>query len=72
MTSECGGCGSTLADRKNYRERNAGSRAEYDSIPVDTCLCPHCGAQKCCQCDMGDDVQCNGCESDGEQEDGGE
>ena len=24
--------------------------------------CPHCGASKCHWCDMGDDVECVGCE----------
>lgn len=24
--------------------------------------CPHCGAQKCAFCDMGDDVACSSCE----------
>lgn len=26
--------------------------------------CPHCGAEKCPTCDMGDDVECPNCEGD--------
>ena len=24
--------------------------------------CPHCGATKCCICDLGDDVECGNCD----------
>lgn len=54
----CNGCGSTQADREDYRKRN-----KDDSIPVDTKNCSHCGAEKCCMCDMGDDVLCMSCEA---------
>lgn len=27
-------------------------------------LGPHCGADKCCMCDMGDDVRCMSCENE--------
>lgn len=27
-----------------------------------TKICSHCGSQKCSSCDMGDDVECPGCE----------
>lgn len=55
---ECPCCGSSLADREGYRARNNDS-----DIPVDLKRCPHCGSEKCCMCDMGDDVPCLGCES---------
>jgi hypothetical protein len=63
MTDECSGCGSTRADREQYRKKNSD-----DTISVDTKLCPHCGAQKCCMCDMGDDVACTACEGHGDDE----
>jgi hypothetical protein len=54
---ECSGCGSSVSDRENYRKRNGDQ-----SIPVGTKNCPHCGNEKCCMCDMGDDTSCLGCE----------
>lgn len=56
---ECSGCGSSRADREDYRRRN-----NDDSIPTALKNCPHCGAEKCCMCDAGDDVQCMACEGD--------
>lgn len=63
MSEECAGCGSSQKDREDYR-----GRYNDPAIPVDLKKCPHCGAQKCCMCDMGDDVECmscdNGCPND--------
>lgn len=56
--SECPGCGSSQADREAYAKRHLGD----DTIPTALLNCPHCGAQKCCMCDMGDDVLCLSCE----------
>lgn len=53
---DCPGCGSSLADREDYRKRN-----KDDSIPTGLKNCPHCGSQKCAMCDMGDDVECGSC-----------
>lgn len=50
---ECPGCGATDGDRK----RNQPTR------PQGLSECPHCGAEKCCMCDMGDDVECGSCHS---------
>ena len=57
----CAGCGSDLLDREQFRARN-----KDDTIPTGTKLCPHCGTEKCCMCDMGDDVACMACEGSDE------
>lgn len=44
----CSGCGSTPPER----QRHGGPQMRE---------CPHCGADKCCLCDMGDDVWCGAC-----------
>lgn len=54
--NECPSCGSTLADRNDYRRRN-----EADGLSTKLKRCPHCGSEKCCMCDMGDDVECPSC-----------
>ena len=53
--NECPGCGSTPSDREVYASKN--------SEPTNTALksCRHCGTDKCCMCDMGDDVECVSC-----------
>ena len=48
---ECDGCGSTAAERRSNRPDDPGGLT----------ACPHCGAMKCCMCDMGDDVGCGSC-----------
>lgn len=49
---ECPSCGASAADRAhNKPERPQG---------LDTC--PYCKSEKCCMCDMGDDVECPSCE----------
>lgn len=50
---DCGGCGSTAADRIRS---NPGEQQG-------TWICPHCGAEKCLMCCMGDDVECGNCDS---------
>ena len=49
----CGGCGSTLADRRHSNP------LEQHGLSA----CPHCGAEKCTVCDMGDNVDCGSCET---------
>jgi hypothetical protein len=51
---ECPSCGATDGDRK---------RNQPDA-PQGLSECPHCGALKCCMCDMGDDVECISCNED--------
>lgn len=53
-TDECQGCGATA----NERKRNQPTQ------PQGLANCPHCGADKCCLCDMGDDVNCGNCPED--------
>ncbi len=53
---ECPGCGSSVSDREKYREQH-----DDTTIPIDLSKCPHCGAFKCCMCDMGDDTECISC-----------
>lgn len=50
----CGGCGSTLADREKFA-------AGADDVPLSIGACPYCNTDKCCMCDMGDDVNCGNC-----------
>lgn len=61
MSNECPGCGSKQHDRENYRKQHSD-----DSIPLDLATCGHCGAKKCCMCDMGDDVECISCNQHGD------
>ncbi len=49
---DCQGCGATCTDRQ-YNKPDA-----LQGISE----CPHCGAEKCCMCDMGDDVECISCD----------
>lgn len=51
---ECGGCGATAADRNLNRGED----------PQGLSKCPHCDADKCCMCDMGDDVECISCSNE--------
>ena len=53
-TMDCEGCGSTAEDRKKNRPNDRQG----------TSICPHCGTEKCCMCDMGDDVECGNCTED--------
>ena len=48
---ECPSCGATARDRKQNKP--------CEPQGLDTC--PHCSAEKCCMCDMGDDVECISC-----------
>ena len=48
---KCPSCGATEVDR----------RMNKPSEPHGLETCPHCGAKKCCMCDMGDDVECLSC-----------
>jgi hypothetical protein len=50
-TDTCPGCGATARDRA----RNMPAR------PQGLETCPHCDTEKCCMCDMGDDVECISC-----------
>lgn len=50
---ECHGCGSTHAERVAAGRTYAGLSQ-----------CPHCEAEKCAICDMGDDVECGSCPPD--------
>ena len=47
---ECFGCGSSFVERNKHSHG-----LSYKKI------CPHCGSEKCCMCDMGDDVECGNC-----------
>jgi hypothetical protein len=49
---ECPGCGATGSDRLSNKPKD----------PQGLATCPNCGAEKCCMCDMGDDVECISCE----------
>lgn len=55
----CPGCGSSLQERLSKATR-------YPSERISTAIreCPHCGAGKCCMCDMGNDVECPSCPDD--------
>lgn len=46
---ECPTCGATASDRQRHAE------------PQGLWKCPHCSSEKCCMCDMGDDVECGAC-----------
>ncbi len=49
---ECPGCGATAAERQRNKP----------GAPQGLSECPHCGTEKCCMCDMGDDVECISCD----------
>lgn len=49
----CGGCGATFIDRRRNQPEEPQGLSE----------CPHCGADKCCMCDLGDDVECGSCDA---------
>lgn len=51
---DCPGCGSAHGHRVKFA-------AGADDVPLGLGTCPHCGAKKCCLCDMGDDVECISC-----------
>ena len=51
---ECPSCGASEADR-------AGNKPN-DPQGLETC--PYCNAEKCCMCNMGDDVECLSCDPD--------
>ncbi|WP_162854862.1 hypothetical protein [Pseudaquabacterium pictum] len=53
---DCGGCGSTAAERLKNKPGETQEVRE----------CPHCYSDKCCMCDMGDDVECGNCPDEGE------
>ena len=48
---ECRGCGAGPYDRRHNKP----------SDPQGLSSCPHCGSDKCCMCDLGDDVECGNC-----------
>lgn len=48
----CGGCGATPEDRANP--------GNYLGLLI----CQFCDSDKCCMCDMGDDVECGNCPDD--------
>lgn len=50
----CPGCGATAKDRARNKPGE----------PQGLETCPHCDTEKCCMCDMGDDVECISCNSD--------
>jgi len=50
-TDECPSCGATARDRLSNKPNE----------PQGLETCPHCMAEKCCMCDMGDDVECQSC-----------
>lgn len=47
---ECPSCDSTYKDRNDTGNTYTGLSE-----------CPYCGTEKCCICDMGDDVECPSC-----------
>jgi hypothetical protein len=49
---ECPSCGATA----RYRKQNKPSE------PQGLWECPYCHTEKCCMCDMGDDVECLSCD----------
>lgn len=49
---DCPSCGSTPKERRK--------RDDYQGLRV----CLYCDSQKCCMCDMGDDVNCGSCPED--------
>lgn len=52
----CPGCGSSPRDRARLRADNGEANSD-DAFKN----CPRCGSEKCCVCDMGDDVECVSC-----------
>lgn len=57
---ECPSCGSSLSDRQTYAADN--QHPGNPPLPTNLLTCPHCRANKCIMCDMGDDVACLSCE----------
>lgn len=51
--SICSGCGATAAERQQSQP----------DAPQGLSQCPFCHAEKCCMCDMGDDVGCGNCDA---------
>lgn len=49
---ECPSCGATAGDRLRNKPGE----------PQGLETCPYCNAEKCCMCDMGDDVECPSCD----------
>jgi len=60
IINECPACGSRMRDREDYIKRTCDPK---DGVTTELAKCPFCGADKCCMCDMGDDVRCLSCES---------
>lgn len=60
---ECQGCGSSFEDRQKRRDENP-----EDDIPTGLSECIYCGTDKCCMCDMGDDVNCGSCPNDDDED----
>ena len=50
---ECPGCGASESERRRGKPGEAQGLSE----------CPWCGAEKCCMCDMGDDIECMSCDT---------
>lgn len=49
---ECPSCGASARDRKQNKPNE----------PQGLETCPFCRSEKCCMCDMGDDVECGSCD----------
>ncbi len=47
----CPGCSASALDRRQNKPNE----------PQGLRTCPWCGSEKCCMCDMGDDVDCASC-----------
>jgi len=55
---ECKCCGSRPDARKRYLGGiDASERTKVEEFTK----CPFCSSQKCCMCDMGNDVRCTSC-----------
>jgi hypothetical protein len=53
-SNTCPSCGATEGDRRSNKPQ----------APQGLDECPYCGAEKCCMCDMGDDVECLSCDQE--------
>lgn len=53
----CRGCDATLAERERHQKEAGGSPDDLGFR-----YCRGCGGEKCCVCDMGDDVECGNCD----------
>ncbi len=53
---ECPSCGASARDRKRNKPNS----------PQGLEVCPYCESEKCCMCDMGDDVECPSCDLGGQ------